>query len=392
MATLSDYLKNQINPDPTITNAANAAIGKVNTGVQGVQNFATNIGSGLAEGFARSAPNPLALAPGESKVDPTANTFVSAPTIPAVAPVMAVNPLNTPLPVNIPAPSTGGVRRYSSNPVASTSGQQLPPDQPVASEVPIASALAAYQARTGVDVTNLPSNGLVTNLGSTAKGPEQVFGELANQTANETALSNQNKAMNAFYASPEGQQVTATAGPGGPVEVVRGDKTNFEDFTPGVDTALQNYLFGLKQTQQQQADYTSAVNKPVNAKLTLGEATAMNALNPEVQGQTQLGVAGIGAGAEIGKARIMAEAGKNPLYNAAAEDLATTTDPAAKARKLQQYLGTKAPVDKADPMDKVYAEQLIMPNEQQAYAGLRALNETPAAAFAAVKQKFGTKK
>jgi hypothetical protein len=445
MASLTEYMKKQVNPDDetlvgsTVTPLIRGTSGAARALVTGADNPLTftglpqaamsnvvrAIGTGISNAIRPAPANPLALAPGESVVQPTALApVVTAPVVttpPATVPVTsdtgALSQFSTPEQAAIKADAAksgagqynvtyqapravGGVRSRPA-PV-----MQQAEEAPVEQQAP--SGLEAYMARTGI---NIPARPL---LSATSAGTPERFmfahgadiaapstGDVssdyvASQERAKAADAVQSAQWQAYLASPEGKAEEAARAamqaPGGFVEVVRGDKTSFENFTPGApNPALNDYLFGLKQKEQLQKDYASAVAKPVGANLTLGETEALKATDRALQEQGSLGVAGIGAGAHIRAAEIGAAAGKNPLYEAAAEDIANTPV-AERTAKLQQYLGGKTATTKADPMDKVYAEQLFMPEEQQAYAGLRALGEPPAAAFAAVREKFGAKK
>jgi len=301
--------------------------------------------------------------------------------------------------VEFQTPRVGGVRRAAATQPAT---RQVAAQAPAALAEPTAN-IAAYMARTGITETPRAPLEITDATGRRIGGAALPSEDLAPLTFDErqaatpvTAYSaspagqelydKRTAAFQAYLASPEGQadQVRQAATPN-IVEVVRGDKTTFETFTPGATApALRNYLFGEQQTQQLQRDYLSAVEKPVGAQLSLGEAEALKVADRAMQERGDVTVAGIQAGAQIKGAEISAAGGKNPLYEAAVQDINATTDPAARAAKLQSYLG-KASSTAADPNVKIFADQLYDPKEQQAFAALIAAGTPAARAFALSK-------
>lgn len=416
MATLTEYLKKQINPDeadlagtavtPIVKGAATAsqalARGASNpatfTGIP--QQIMGGIVKGIGTGITRAvsptvgvaapaikpvapAPNALALTPGEAVVAPT-----------GVRP--AVNALGTYTPAEQAAITNdvrnSGLKDFNVEPKVAQPGgvrarvpaaQGVTQTQPAPEqEVPAVDQAAAYKARTGIDINNLPSNQLVTNIGGPLRQAGVTEPVLPSQS-DAAQLSEQNKILNAFYASPEGKAF-ATQEQGGPVEVVRGGVTTFE--TPGAQSpALTDYLFGQQQKAQLQQDYLSAVSKPVGSTLTLGEAEALKATDRAMQEQGNLGVAGIQEGGRVRAAEIGAAAGKNPLYDLAAQDIAATPAP-ERTSKLQQYLGTGSKAATVDATLKPFLDQLIDPVEQQTFAALYDAGTPAARAFALAKQ------
>lgn len=296
-------------------------------------------------------------------------------------------------PVAAPAPDTTPTTSQVARPVSaqpSARGVRTPRGaQPVLrSEAPAPVA----PAMTGAD--NIAAYMERTGTAQVPRAPLEIISEAGRVNPVNPA---QEAAFEAFLASPEGQaeQARQAALPNANlVEVVRGDKTTFENVGPGGNTgALRDYLFSQQQAAQQQRDYLSAVSKPVGAPLSLGEAEALKLGDRAMQEKGDLAVAGINAGAQIGSARINAAAGKNPLYDAAVADINATTDPAAKATKIQQYLGGGArPAAKAnDPLAETYLELASMqsPEFQRDFSQGIAMGVPAAQVYADVLKKYG---